>query len=323
VFLTEANVLHYLVRRGFARYDAVTSGDYAVRNLTRRNRNFRVSTGAREFLVKQAGEWNHAGRATIEREAALCRQAHTDARFAAVRRLAPATYSYDPNASILIFDCLSASADASRGIAPELARTIAAAMAEFHRAMSSPDLAATFPGDHPGILSMHRWNTDDFDGRTEGQRELLLLVRRHEAFGVALESLRAAWNPSTLIHNDWKIENCLLQGAGFHVIDWELAGWGDPLWDAATFLQSMWNVWVRDPDEYSLEEIRPALLAFVEGYGAPTGPLVAFAGARMLQSAWESLHKATHIEGDAVRLAQASLNILMRPDWAREQLLGK
>src|SRR6516164_8424180 len=54
VFLTEANVLHYLVRRGFARYDAVTSGDYAVRNLTRRNRNFRVSAGAQEFLVKQA-----------------------------------------------------------------------------------------------------------------------------------------------------------------------------------------------------------------------------------------------------------------------------
>jgi Ser/Thr protein kinase RdoA (MazF antagonist) len=322
VFLTEANVLHYLVRRGFARHDVVTSGDYAVRNLSRRNRNFRVSAGAQEFLVKQAGEWNHVGRATIEREAALCRRAHTDTRFEPVRCLFPATYSYDPNSSILIFDCLPGSADASRGIAPELARTIAAAMAEFHRAMSSQDLAGTFPGAAPGILSMHRWGTDEYDGRTEGQRELLLLVRRHEAFGAALEALRAAWNPSTLIHNDWKIENCLLRGAGFHVIDWELAGWGDPLWDAATFLQSMWNVWVRDPEEYTLEDIRPALIAFVEGYGAAADPLMSFAGARVLQSAWESLYKARHIEGDAVRLAQASLNILTRPDWAREQLLG-
>jgi hypothetical protein len=43
----------------------------------------------------------------------------------------------------------------------------------------------------------------------------------------------------------------------------------------------------------------------------------------MLQSAWESLYKSDHIEGDAVRLAQASLHILTRPDWAREQLLGQ
>ena len=107
------------------------------------------------------------------------------------------------------------------------------------------------------------------------------------------------------------------------MVDWELAAWGDPLWDAATFLQSIWNRWVRDPDEYSLEDLRPALLAFIKSYGASVAPILAFAGARMLQSAWESLHKATQIDGEAVRLAQASLNILTRPEWAREQLLGQ
>jgi Ser/Thr protein kinase RdoA (MazF antagonist) len=326
VFLTEANVLHYLVRRGFARYDAVARGDYGVRNLSRRNRNFRVSTGAQDFLVKQAGEWNHGGRATIEREAVLCRRAHTDAAFEPLRRLVPATHSYDPHGSILIFDFLHGStplADSAHHLAPESARAIAAAMADFHRRMSAPGLAQAFPGDAPALLSMHEWDPDDVADRTDGHRELLRLVRRHEAFGVALEALSAAWKPSALIHNDWKVENCLVSDDVFHVIDWELAAWGDPLWDAATFLQSLWNVWVRDPEEQSLEAIRPALRAFLEGYGAPVAPIIAFAGGRMLQSAWESLYKSDHIEGDAVRLAQASLHILTRPDWAREQLLGQ
>jgi hypothetical protein len=88
-------------------------------------------------------------------------------------------------------------------------------------------------------------------------------------------------------------------------------------------VQSLWNHWVRDPDERSIEEIRPALHAFFDAYGAPVAPIIAFAGARMLQSAWESLHKSTQMEGEAVRLAQVSLHILTRPEWAREQLLGQ
>jgi hypothetical protein len=102
-----------------------------------------------------------------------------------------------------------------------------------------------------------------------------------------------------------------------------MAGWGDPLWDAATFVQSLWNRWARDPEECTLEEIRPGLGAFLDAYGAPISQVIAFAGARMLQSAWEALQPSAQMEGDAVRLAQASLNILTRLEWAREQLLGR
>jgi len=317
VFLTEANVLQYLVRRGFARYDTVTDGSFAVRNLSRRNRNYRVCTGAREFLVKQAGEWHQSGRATIEREAALCRRAHTDAAFEPLRRLLPATHSYDPRNSILIFDFLAGASVAG----PEHGTMIGTAMAEFHRAMSVAALAEQFPADPPGVLLLHRW--PDRAAGSDGHRELLKLVRRHEAFAAALDGLRAKWRATALVHNDWKAENCLMRDDGFYVVDWEMAGWGDPLWDAATFVQSLWNRWMRDPDECSLEEIRPGLQAFFAAYAADAGEVIAFAGARMLQSAWEALQLSAHMEGDAVRLAQASLNILTRPDWAREQLLGR
>jgi hypothetical protein len=42
----------------------------------------------------------------------------------------------------------------------------------------------------------------------------------------------------------------------------------------------------------------------------------------MLQTAWEAVQKSESMGGPAIRLAQGSLHILTRPEWAREQLLG-
>jgi Ser/Thr protein kinase RdoA (MazF antagonist) len=327
MFLTEANVLHYLCGRGFAGYDAVTGESYAVRNLSRRNRNFRVSAGRAEFLVKQARQWNSAGRSTIEREAVLCRRAHTDSDFGPLRRLIPVPHSYDPEHSILIFEFLpdcGALFDSPHRFAPAVGRLLAATMAEFHCEMTDAGIADWLPGKPPGALTMHQWDLDQLPECSAGQAELVRLVRRHAGFAEALDALESVWRPSALIHCDWKLENCLTsaEGTSLHVVDWELAQWGDPLWDAATLAQSWWNFWVRDPERYSMEEIRPVVRAFLDGYGAPAASVVAFAGARMLQSAWESLQKKESMEGEAVRLAQASMHILTRPEWARVQLLG-
>jgi len=327
MFLTDATVLDYLHARGFVGLDAVTSGQYAVRNLSRRNRNFRVSTGTTELLVKQARQWTVSGRTTIEREAALCRRAHLENGFEPLRRLVPAPYSYDPGHSILIFEFLpgrSALFDSPHRFSPLAARRVAAAMSGFHRDMANPEFAKSFPGERPGVLSIHRWDPEDASDRSAGQREFVRLVRRHAGFADALDALRGAWSPSTLIHGDWKLENCLIsdESQEIHVIDWELAAWGDPLWDAGTVLQSWWNFWVRRPEQHDLEAIRPALRAFLDAYGAAVPRVVGFAAARMLQSAWEALQKSEQVYGEAARLAQASLHILTKPDWAREQLLG-
>ena len=71
MFLTEANVLHYLLSKRFAAAEDVVSGNFLVRGLSRRNHNFRVTSGAREYLVKQVRKWDAEGRASLEREAAV------------------------------------------------------------------------------------------------------------------------------------------------------------------------------------------------------------------------------------------------------------
>ncbi len=57
------------------------------------------------------------------------------------------------------------------------------------------------------------------------------------AVGAALRSVAAEWTPACLVHGDLKWDNCLLEGPpgaphGVRVIDWELAAFGDPAWDA-------------------------------------------------------------------------------------------
>src|SRR5436853_1986201 len=104
MFLTEANVLHYLVDRQFADLDAAVSGAFAVRSLTRRNRNFHVRCGEREYLVKQVKKWSFEARASLEREAASYRYFQADPRLAS---WAPHCYAYDPGNSILILEFLA------------------------------------------------------------------------------------------------------------------------------------------------------------------------------------------------------------------------
>lgn len=179
---------------------------------------------------------------------------------------------------------------------------------------------------------MYRWSPEEASDSSEGQRDLIRLVRRHGEFAPALEMLERDWRPQTVIHGDLKLDNCLLPagGTGLHVVDWELAGWGDPVWDVATLLQSWWCLWLRAPEENPLAEVQPVLRELLCSYAAAAGEdedllrrrTIAFAAARLLQSAWESLQKAADLEAFAVLAAQASLNLLTRPEWGATQLLG-
>ena len=335
MFLTEASVLHYLVERNFAGLEAVVDGQFTVRNLSYRNYNFGVACGRREYLVKQPKKWTGSGRGSIDSEASFYWHVRTDPRFLPLRPLVPESYGYDPLDSVLILKFLpnqTALHHATDRFSPETARLAATAMAALHGEMRSAKISQLFPAAVPWIFSIHEADPDKLEDATEGQRELVRLVRKYPAFGRAVESLKSEWRAQALIHGDWKLSNCLVSAARdrLSMVDWEFASWGDPLWDAGTVLQSYWSFWARSPDEHPIEEIRPALSAFLETYARETGaavpdilvPVIRFAGARMVQTAYEALIRAEEITAGAVRLAQASLNILTSPERAAADLLG-
>ncbi len=329
MFLTEANVLHYLLDKQFANPRDVVSGHFTVRGLSRRNRNFRVTSGAREYLVKQVKKWDPDGRASLQREAAVYWQTRTNPCLQPVAALAPQCHAWDPRNAVLILEYLPGHAelyDLPDRFAPDLALLAGQAMGNFHRSMRSREYMALFPADAPWQMSMHETNDADLAEESAGRREFIRALKKYPAFGPALERLRPEWRAESVIQGDWKLDNCLIspERDRLRLVDWEFAGWGDPAWDLGTLLQSYWNFWVRWPSEYRIEEIQPALRAALVGYAQPdvAERAVAFAGARMLQTAFEHLEKQETMTAEAVRLMQSSLNILTRPEWAARQLLG-
>jgi aminoglycoside phosphotransferase (APT) family kinase protein len=53
------------------------------------------------------------------------------------------------------------------------------------------------------------------------------------AVRAAIAGLERAWTPRALLHGDVKFDNVLASDAGLLLVDWELAGRGEPAWDLA------------------------------------------------------------------------------------------
>jgi aminoglycoside phosphotransferase (APT) family kinase protein len=131
------------------------------------------------------------------------------------------------------------------------------------------------------------------------------------------------------------------------VVDWELAGPGDPDWDAGSMFGDYLNTWLQsipmggtDPFDTLLEHARyplrimqPAMRAFWEAYirtrgfdlGTARARLVRatrYAAARLVQSAFEQSQVSAELGSGAVAAIQLSVNILQRPREAQVHLLG-
>lgn len=61
-----------------------------------------------------------------------------------------------------------------------------------------------------------------------------------QAIGAELEEVAAAWGGRALVHADLHLANVLCSASGRLVlVDWELAGYGDPFYDAATVVAQL------------------------------------------------------------------------------------
>lgn len=65
----------------------------------------------------------------------------------------------------------------------------------------------------------------------------------------ALRMLKQTWQPICLIHGDFKCDNILIRRESaddqtIKFIDWELSGWGDPLWDLGSLIGHYLLYWV-------------------------------------------------------------------------------
>jgi hypothetical protein len=361
--LTQRAVVPYLLQRKWISAQSVVESDLAVVDASRRNLNFQViSERGPCYLLKQGV--GPDGVETVAREAAIYERLQSSIESRELDRYLPRFISYDPKEQILIIELIrDAQAlreyhDRRGRFLPAIAESIGTALSTLHR-LNRVDIERGEDGDRfklrpPWIISIHRPNLAMIEEVSGANIHAIRIIQQFPEFRELLEGLRREWVNQALIHFDIKWDNCLIvarrsgrQSADLKIIDWELAGFGDPCWDVGSAFNDYLSYWLRSipitgetPPErflelarYPLRKMQPAIRAFWESYArrmeldAATSSewllrAVKYAAARLVQTVYEGLHYSNKLTGNAVCSLQLSLNILRRPQEAVVQLLG-
>ena len=108
----------------------------------------------------------------------------------------------------------------------------------------------------------------------------------------ALRRTRAAWKSKAFIHGDAKLDNAIRTSDDRYIlVDWELSGRGDPLWDIAGVMLQQSLKASSLPYAERLQYFREERAAALEAYGhlGTSQNLLPMLGVWMLQSTYTSL----------------------------------
>ncbi len=306
MLITAGNLCHYLIAKGMISKESVVDGDFAVIDVSGRNRNFKV-IGRRNasYFVKQIQQWDAQTVAMLQCEAVCYWLARNDADFAPLAVVMPEFLSYDLERHILITGLIPESENLFEvfrrvGNFPTVvAAKLGEILATYHRVgkdeLKDSPHTSIFPKQVPWILAADRRNSHPFKELSHATSELFELVEKSTELRQSLEELRTDWRATTLIHGDMRLENCILSRGSEHdptgrlkIVDWELADIGDPGWDVGSIMQAFFCSWIMflpttsadGPTTYPLD---------------PSNPM--FAGVRAtIRSLWDGYTAVTRIE---------------------------
>jgi hypothetical protein len=320
----------------------------------RRNRNFRVIVaGGPSYLVKQAKTGETVASLTHEADV-LQALAHRRDR---LTRHLPTYVDFDRARVILVLELVPGGQSlndifgARRRFTRREARSIGRVLALVHRRQPPTGLG---DGSAPPALMLHRPRVGLLSDLSRGNLRLLEAAQSDPAFNQALDDLRRSWRPTSLMHGDVKWDNLVRVSRSddggpdrLLLVDWELAGPGDPHWDVGTVLSGFLSSWVlsipmaggESPQRllrlamFPLQRLQPAVQGFWSGYVATAGMTATdakeyleiamrHAAGRLIQTAFEYLQMTTQLSANAVSLVQLGANIMRAPRTAATALLG-
>lgn len=260
MFLTAQNLFYYLRDAGLACADDVTSGDFGIVEVGRRNRNFIVlRERAGSLFVKQVPGVFPETVTSFRREAACAQLAHEAGERTTLGRIAPRLRRYDATRHVLVYDAFEQSETLTElvartgavpaGLPGRLALIVAACHLESARPGALAAVAPVLSGDAPWVFIVGEKAEMVMPNMSPGCRQVVDVLRATPELLHGLAVLGAGWRRLALMHGDLKWDNVLLVGPAdgereLRLIDWELADLGDPLWDVASVLGSFLQFWV-------------------------------------------------------------------------------
>lgn len=355
--LTPSGAVRYLIDHSLMHAAAAVDGSLRILDVSRRHQSFAVlSERGPSYIVKQALDAQRA--ITLAHEASVYRLLHQSSARTDVEDYVPRVVSYDAVTQVLVLEFVSGALNLRElhlktGRVPvRLARFLGTALGALHSSTVAPGAGSiTSTADRqtpPWILSVHRPDFRTLSELSAASLQLIQIVARSDDMCEAIQSLHDEWQATTLTHNDMKWDNCLVVGrpTRLKIVDWELAGPGDPLWDAATVVGEYLSCWVlsvsmlgpdgleraHDTARNPLTQIQAALRAFWSAYCQRTRLpvdhdeaillITRYAAVRLIQTALEQGQGTVQPAAAGIYLLQLSANLLQRPLEGAVHLIG-
>jgi thiamine kinase-like enzyme len=358
MMLGEGDLVRYLLRQQLVTSKCIVQGDLRIVDVSRRNHNLAVLTGKQSYLLKQAR--NSACSDSIANEAALYTFFNSESKPPhGLRPYLPQFFGYDHEEHAVFLEFITNARTLREHyhrcgrFSSRLADLIGDALSSLHRISyrSGIDKTNIFCHRKPWIFAIHQPTVQRLRNMTEGHIHIVKILQQHPEYGVLLEQLCAEWEAKSLIHFDLKCDNCLVvvspRNTTLKIIDWELAGWGDPSWDVGSIFADYLSYWLfsipvtaeTQADQflqfarYPLEKLQPAIRAFWRSYvlGMQIDVIASnqlllramrYSAARLIQTCYEQMEAASQLAASTVCALQLSINILNRPKDAIPTLLG-
>jgi hypothetical protein len=333
--------------------EAVVDDELVVRDVSRRNRNLRVERDAGPSLFLKQGV-GPAGVAAVAHEASVYARLRAAGRD--VGEHVPRAVAHDPALGLLVLDLRPGAEDLwsfhrRRGSPPEVGAAVGRALGALHRSVVAEPGPPCPP---PWGMTAHRPGPGDLREVTRATLELVDMIHGSPELVRRLDHLRARWRGTAFVHGDVKWNNVVVAPASdagrppdVLLVDWELAGAGEPPWDIGSALAAYLSVWLFSmpvPEGVSperlpvragqdLSDLRPAIAACWRAYvdarrldGADAARALAgaveHAGARLVQTALEGSLTSPAVTVGMVLHLQVAANVLAAPTEAAVRLLG-
>ncbi len=331
--LEQREVAAYLLARGLVARRSVVAGALRIADVSSRNRNFRVSGGRGESYLLKQGIVADSAESLVNEVALYRRLAAAGGPLAAA---IPRLYGFDAARGVLVLEWIADGEDLYRHHAHRarcsvaLAAALGRVLAAVHRV--APD-GEELRRDAPWVLSLHRPRLDALRYLSAASIELIKAIQRDAPFARGLDDLREDWRVEALVHRDVKWANCIVARPGaIKLVDWEMAGWGDPALDVGSAFGEFLGWRLRSGgDRRAARE--PAIAAFWRAYASARRidsegarellvRAVPYSAARLVQSAYEKTQETGLLSERVARGLALARDILLAPRAAADELLG-
>lgn len=260
--LSVDNAAQELIHIGILGLLSVVQGNLVITDVSRRNRNFRVTqTSGSNYFVKQALSHTNSAWITIYREAAF----YSYCQFHDFRmRLAPVLpklHFFDSVSCILVTLLVEYAESLSTAIRTDAHSFVdraffllGSALAQVHNSFATPTANEEFelrdlPKTPPWVMHVHEPTPEMLAILSHSNYETIKILQTDAELCNSIDSGRQKWQSDTLIHGDIKLYNVLInkhagQNDEVKIVDWELVQIRDRAWDIAGVLQDLVMHWV-------------------------------------------------------------------------------